>query len=83
MAARTTAPQTPTLEPAPTPYDVIYDWGADMATEAKDLGMPTPEMLTEVSRSLHAVQEFMLVPIADLLKFMVRVPTNSSTRGMA
>ena len=49
-----------------TPYDFLYTWS--LANISKDGGVPAAETLTEASRALHAVHEFLVEPIAAALK---------------
>ena len=58
MTAKAAVPQ------APTPYDVIEAWAPDNIAA----GVPSPEVLEEVGKTLHAVHEFLLEPIAKALK---------------
>jgi hypothetical protein len=58
MAAKTAVPQ------APTPYDAILAWGSDNIGD----GVPSPEVLEQAARALHAVHEFLVEPIAKALK---------------
>ena len=58
MAAKAAVPQSP------NPYDVIEAWGSDNI----GAGVPSPEVLEQTARTLHAVQEFLVEPIAKALK---------------
>jgi hypothetical protein len=58
MAADTAVPQSP------NPSDVIEAWGDDHI----GAGVPSPEVLEQAARALHAVQEFLVEPIAKALR---------------
>lgn len=58
MAGSSEVPQTP------NPSDFIEVWGAGNI----GAGVPSPEVLEQAARALHAVQEFLVEPIAQALK---------------
>lgn len=61
-----TDPPAPTLEAPRTPYDFIEAWGGNNIRGNNVV--PLPGTLTEAARALHAVQEFLIDPIAKALK---------------
>lgn len=51
--------------PAENPYDFIEAWGTDNIHVG---GVPSPQTLIDVARAFHAIDEFLLAPIVNVLK---------------
>jgi len=55
----------PSPDPTAAPADLIERWSI---VHVGDYEMPAPETLDEVARALHAIDEFLIEPIAKALK---------------